>query len=171
MFSVSSWFRTYGFADVLDSLFIGAYPLDRDDVALLERLGIRRVLNLVEEDEYRPGERDEVLAAYQAAGIEEQRLSMTDFAGLPPSELETAVRTVSEWLDEGVRSYVHCRAGWQRSAAVAAGVVAVRDGIDIEEALAYVQRRKPSADPLPHQRDDLRRWWLQRAGGNGGAPG
>jgi predicted protein tyrosine phosphatase len=70
---------------------------------------------------------------------------------------------VSEWLDHGVRTYLHCRAGWQRSAAVAAGVVALRDGIDIDEALDYVQSRKPSADPLPHQREDLKQWWNRRA--------
>jgi len=58
---------------------------------------------------------------------------------------------------------VHCRAGWQRSAAVAAGVVALHEGMGIDEALAYVQTRKPSADPLPHQREDLRRWWRTRA--------
>jgi hypothetical protein len=35
-------------------------------------------------------------------------------------------------------------------------------GIDVDEALAHVQARKPSADPLPHQREDLRRWWQER---------
>src|SRR5205814_7479389 len=45
---------------------------------------------------------------------------------------------------------------------VAAGVLALRDGLDIDEALAYVRRRKPSADPLPHQRQDLHRWWDDR---------
>ena len=73
---------------------------------------------------------------------------------------------VNDSLDEGVRTYLHCRAGWQRSAAVAAGVVAVRTGREIEDALAYVQRRKPSADPLPHQREDLRRWWATRDDGS-----
>ena len=29
--------------------------------------------------------------------------------------------------------------------------------------LDYVRRRKPSADPLPHQRADLRRWWASRS--------
>ena len=62
-----------------------------------------------------------------------------------------------------LRIYVHCRAGWQRSAAVAAGVVALRRGIDIDAAVRYVQARKPSADPLPHQRDDLHRWWKARS--------
>jgi protein-tyrosine phosphatase len=162
---VSTWFRTYGFADVYDGLVIGAYPLDADDVAMLEWAGIERVLNLVEDEEYREGEREAVESALASAGIEEHRLSLTDYGRLPADELETAVREVSGWLDEGAKTYLHCRAGWQRSAAVAAGVVAVRGEVDIEDALEYVQSRKPSADPLPHQRDDLRRWWNARRAG------
>jgi hypothetical protein len=50
---------------------------------------------------------------------------------------------------------------------VAAAVVAVRAGIDIDEALDYVRRRKPTADPLVHQRADLRRWWVAREDGRG----
>ena len=38
------------------------------------------------------------------------------------------MRLVVGWLKAGIPSYVHCRAGWQRSAAVAAGAVAVYDG-------------------------------------------
>ena len=78
------------------------------------------------------------------------------------------VRAVGGWLDEGQRTYIHCRAGWQRSAAVAAGVVAARTGMDIDEAVDAVRRRKPSADPLPHQREDLRRWWQGRRGARDG---
>ncbi len=164
---MSRWFRSYGFADVLDDLLVGAYPLDSDDVAMLELMGVRRVLNLAEDAEYRPGDREEVERALSAAGIEERRLRLTDYGGLPPAALENAVQEVNAWLDEGLRTYLHCRAGWQRSAAVAAGVVAVRTGREIEAALDYVQRRRPSADPLPHQREDLRRWWATR--GDGGA--
>ena len=162
IWGVSSWFRTYGFSDVDDGLLIGAYPLDEDDVGMLAWAGVERVLNLVEDGEYEPGEREMVLSAFASAGIEEQRVGLTDYGGLPPAELEAAVRAVASWLDEGKTSYVHCRAGWQRSAAVAAGVIAVRDGVDIDAALDRVQRRKPTADPLPHQREDLRRWWAGR---------
>jgi protein-tyrosine phosphatase len=157
--TVSSWFLTYGFADVFDGLLIGAYPLDAGDVRMLSRMQIDRVLNLVEDSEYRPGDREAVEAALREEGIDEQRLSLIDFGGLPASAIENAVQEVNHWLDQGHTVYLHCRAGWQRSAAVAAGVVALRDGLDIDEALALVQHRKPSADPLPHQRDDLRRWW------------
>jgi len=162
---VSRWFRSYGFAEVFDDLVVGAYPLDDDDVAALVRAGVRRVLNLTEDSEYRPGDREAVTRALAAAGIEERRLSLPDYGGLPPAALETAVRAVGDWLDAGDRTYLHCRAGWQRSAAMAAGVVAVRTDMDIDTALASVQERKPSADPLPHQREDLRRWWNGRRNG------
>lgn len=160
---VSTWFRTYGCAEILEGLVIGAYPLDADDVSMLAWMRIQRVLNLVEDGEYRAGERHAVQVALAEAGIEEYRLELVDYGGLSPEHLEVAVVELSEWLDEDTRIYLHCRAGWQRSAAVAAGVVALRDGLDIDQALAFVQARKPSADPLPHQRADLHRWWDERA--------
>jgi protein-tyrosine phosphatase len=58
---------------------------------------------------------------------------------------------------------VHCRAGWQRSATVAAGVLALREGLPIEDALAVLRERKPTAEPLGHQRADLLAWWRTRA--------
>ncbi|HEX4008963.1 MAG TPA: dual specificity protein phosphatase family protein [Solirubrobacteraceae bacterium] len=161
---MSDWFATYGFADVHDGLVIGAYPLDGDDVAMLSSMGVQRILNLVEDQEYPPGRRFLIEAALRDAGIEEERMQLTDFGRLPADRLEEAVREVVAWLKQDLLVYVHCRAGWQRSAAVAAGTVAVYDGAGIDEALRLVQLRKPSADPLPHQRDDLRTWWNQRSG-------
>jgi protein-tyrosine phosphatase len=160
---VSSWFRSYGFADVYADLVVGAYPLDRDDVKMLELIGVDRILNLVEDGEYEPGDRDAVDSALALAGIEEHRLPLTDYGGLPPAELEQAVSTVNSWLENNHRVYLHCRAGWQRSAAVAAGVVAVREQLDIDDAITTVQLRKPSADPLPHQREDLESWFRERS--------
>ncbi|HWF35860.1 MAG TPA: dual specificity protein phosphatase family protein [Solirubrobacteraceae bacterium] len=162
---MSKWFRVYGFADVHDRLLVGAYPLDRDDVSMLEWMKIEHVLNLVEDEEYEPGERNKVEQALYAAGIQEHRLSLTDYGRLPAPKVELAVAEINQWLDQGHRVYVHCRAGWQRSAAIAAGVVALREGVDIEDALARVRRRKPSADPLPQQREDLLRWWADREPG------
>ncbi len=159
---MSSWFLTYGFAEILDKLVIGAYPLDADDVSMLARMRIDRVMNLVEDGEYRPGDRELVEAALRDAGIDEQRLSLIDYGGLPAAEIENAVQEVNHWLEEGHSVYLHCRAGWQRSAAVAAGVVALRNGLELDDALELVQHRKPSADPLPHQREDLQRWWQER---------
>ena len=140
---MSDWFRSYGFADILDNLFIGAYPLDEADVAMLERLGIKRILNLVEDDEYGEGEREAVQRSLAAAGIEEHRHSLIDYGELPPEALDAAVHEVSGWIEEGVRTYVHCRAGWQRSAAIAAGVVALQAG-------SRSTRRCPTSSSASH---------------------
>ena len=59
--------------------------------------------------------------------------------------------------------YLHCRAGWQRSATVAAAVIALREDLSLPQALAALRQRKPTAEPLPHQRADLLRWWRARA--------
>jgi predicted protein tyrosine phosphatase len=166
---MSRWFQSYGFAEVHDGLLIGAYPLDADDVEVLASLSVERVLNLAQDDEYAPGRREAVVAAYAQEGIEEVRLDVVDFGHLPPDLLETAVAIVVGWSDDADGPcYVHCRAGWQRSAAVAAGVVAVRQGLDIDDALAAVRSRKPTAEPLAHQLDDLRAWWDARAPGAAG---
>jgi protein-tyrosine phosphatase len=157
---MSQWFKT--FADIQDKLLVGAYPLDREDVAMLEWMKVERVLNLVEDDEYSPGEHEEVADALEAVGIEEYRINLTDYGRLPSDKLDEAVEEVINWIEDGHRVYVHCRAGWQRSAAIAVGVVALTEGVGIGEALDLVRRRKPSADPLPEQQEDLLRWWAER---------
>ena len=74
---MSNWFRTYGFAEVYDGLLIGAYPLDDQDVRMLEAMSVRRILNLVQDAEYEPGLRPMIEAALAEAGIEEHRMRLT----------------------------------------------------------------------------------------------
>lgn len=159
---MSVWFQRFGHAEVLPSLFVGAYPLDGEDVREIAELGVDHVYSLVEDREYGAGEHEAVTAAYAEAGIEELRAAMVDYGGLPLEILERAVTEVVALLEAGRRVYLHCRAGWQRSAAVAAGVVALREAVDIDTALLFVNRRKPNADPLAHQRADLRLWFAFR---------
>ena len=159
---MSTWFNNYGYEPVYPDLVVGAYPLDRGDVATLSEMQIERVLNLVEDAEYPPGARAEVQDAYAQAGIREQRMKLVDFGRLPADRIEQAVEVLVDWLDDDRRVYVHCRAGWQRSAALSAGAIAVRDGIAITDALALIRSRKPTANPLDHQREDLIAWWLDR---------
>jgi atypical dual specificity phosphatase len=165
---MSTWFRTYGYGEVHPGLIVGAYPLDRGDVNHLGLMHVERVLNLVEDSEYQPGDREAIEAAYEAHGIDETRLNLVDFGHLPADRIEQAVSTLVDWLQDGRRVYVHCRAGWQRSAAVASGTVAVMRGIPIGQALDSVREQKPTADPLPHQRADLHAWWEARSAANDG---
>jgi protein-tyrosine phosphatase len=162
---VSAWFERFGFAEIADGLIVGAYPLDAEDVQALTDAGVTCVFNLVEDEEYSDGARAAAEAALAAAGIAERRLSVVDYGGLLPGQLERSTAAVLEWLAAGERVYLHCRAGWQRSAAVAAGVVALRDGVGLDAALESIRARKPSAEPLEHQRQDLEHWWRLRSRG------
>jgi atypical dual specificity phosphatase len=163
---VSDWFETYGHAEVADGLVTGALPGDADDVAVLAGEGVQCVFNLCEDVEYEDGGRASVEGALASAGIEERRLRLEDYGGLSADALESAVGDVLAWLEDGRRVYLHCRAGWQRSAAVAAGVIALREGVELDVALGLLRRRKPSAQPLGHQLEDLYRWWRARGGGS-----
>ena len=160
---MSDWFERFGYAEVADGLLTGAYPTDAQDVAALAAEGVTCVLNLCEECEYYEGERDAVAGALARAGIQEHRLETIDYGSLLPGLLEEATDTVLRWLDGGQRVYLHCRAGWQRSTAVAGAVVARREGIELEQALASIRARKPSAQALSHQIEDLHRWWRMRS--------
>jgi atypical dual specificity phosphatase len=155
---MSRWFQQFGYAEVVDGLVLGAYPTDARDVAAVAALGVTRVLNLCEDVEYEVGERARVDEALEGAGVVEERVCLVDYGGLPVDDLDRAARRVVEWLEEGERVYLHCRAGWQRSATVAGAVVALREGVGVAEALERIRARKPSAEPLAHQRRDLEAW-------------
>lgn len=160
---MSEWFERFGFAQVADGLWTGSILYDADDVATVAAEGITAVFNLCEDGEYEPGDRDAVEAALAAHGIQEVRLPCIDYGNVLPGALEQSVGVLLDWLAAGERVYLHCRAGWQRSATVAIAVVALRDGVSLDEARGSVRRRKPSAEPLPHQLEDLERWWAARA--------
>lgn len=162
---MSSWFREYGWGAVAPGLFTGSYPQDAADVDALRSAGITTVVNLCRDEEYRPGARAVVTAAYAGAGIVEHRLSSVDYGGLAPELLDRGAAVAAAALDAGGTVYVHCRAGWQRSATVAAATLVVRDGIDADDALRTIRRRRPDARPLPHQVEDLLRWQAGRQGG------
>ena len=162
---VSEWFSHFGFEQVGERLLAGAYPLDADDVDELAQAGVEVAYNLCQDVEYEQAERQEVEAALSEAGIEERRLPLPDYGGLEPVALERAVDEVLAELESGRRIYLHCRAGWQRSAAVAAAVIALREEIPLAAALEELRQRKPTSEPLPHQRADLFEWWTGRSRG------
>jgi len=159
---VSSWFEHFGFAVVGDDLVMGAYPQDAEDVAAIAETGVTRIFNLVQDVEYEPGARDACVTALAESGIEERRVALVDFGSLTTEQIEGAALAVLAWLEQGERVYVHCRAGWQRSATVVAAIVTLREGVDPWVALDILRERKPTANPLSHQREDLFRWWERR---------
>ena len=143
-------------------LYVGAFPVDADDVAVLSELGIQTVVNLCQDSEYPAGSRAVVEAAIRDAGIAEQRVEFVDFGRFESARLEAAVGEVLLALQGGRRVYLHCRAGQQRASAVAAGALALRDRLSLDQALEEIWESKPGARPLDPQLEDLRAWYKRR---------
>lgn len=158
---MSAWFERFGYAVVGEGFLAGAMPSDAPDVLTLRRARVSVVYNMCEDSEYE-GPRAGIEAALAGARITERRVPTADYGGLAPALLDELVDGIDADLEAGRRVYLHCRAGWQRSAAVAAAVIALREGLDLERALAVLRERKPTADPLEHQWDDVRAWWAAR---------
>ena len=137
-------------------------PLDERDIAELREAGVTRVLNLCEDAEYEPGAREELEAALRAEAIEEVRLPSMDHGSLLPGLLERAARAINDWRDQGEGVLVHCFAGQERSAVVAAAALADETGEGPAAALRRVRKARRTARPLEHQVADLDRWWAAR---------
>jgi atypical dual specificity phosphatase len=141
------------YSRLTDRLFAGAMPHAADHVEMLQREGVRHVINLCEEREYWEDERATVLAAYGAAGMVEHHLPVKDGATVPIAVIEAAVRA-----SEGGAVYVHCRGGRERSATVAAALLCTSESISIDHALERSKQLRPIFEPLPWQVKALRAW-------------
>jgi protein tyrosine phosphatase (PTP) superfamily phosphohydrolase (DUF442 family) len=127
-------------------------------VEALDAEGVRTVINLCEEHEYWDGERAAVEAAFRHAGIAEHRLPVHDGATIPPAVLDRALAAAAHDT-----TYVHCRGGRERSAAVAVALLADRRGISIDAALREAEARWPTCRPLPWQLAGVRAWAASRS--------
>jgi len=67
------------------------------------------------------------------------------------ADFERAAETLLDLLAEHT-VFVHCRAGISRSSSVTAAAMALRRDISVEEALKFVEERRPRIHPHPDLR-------------------
>ncbi len=148
---------------VADGLMLTNLPFEAEHVEALGREGVELVLNMCEDVEYWPGQRESVEAAYGATGVEEDReWQVKDLGEHPLDLLDSATKLIDEATAAGRNVAVHCRGGIERSATVAAAALIGRQGISVDEALAHLREIAPQAWPLSHQREALERWAAAR---------
>lgn len=73
-------------------------------------------------------------------------------------------RDAAKSIDDQAHRLVHCRAGWERTAAVLRAYVARRDGLCWSEALRQLQTRRPAFRLWPKQEAGVREWTGQQSG-------
>lgn len=141
-----------GVSMILDGrLWIGEYPTPDDVDWLGAEFGIEAVVSLQDDIDlaYKSLDLPSLEEAYVAAGIAMDRIGVID--GDPDdlaSELRRILAAVHRHVRAGRRVYVHCNAGFNRAPSVAIAYLHGYEGLDLDEAHAFVKERRACAPYL-----------------------
>jgi atypical dual specificity phosphatase len=87
-----------------------------------------------------------------------REVSMIDGPQNDYEDFETAAETLLELLADDHVVFVHCTAGVSRSGSVVAAALAPRRETSVEDAVEFVQERRPAVHPHPHLREQAERF-------------
>ncbi|RWR05437.1 ADP-ribosylglycohydrolase family protein [Paenirhodobacter populi] len=130
---------------------------DRDlaaDVAALRAWGTDIVISLTETDEMARLRVSDMAAALEGAKIRWLHLPIPDTKAPQPGWHDAwrrAAPQVHQLLESGGRVVIHCKAGLERTATVAALLQCER-GESLDTSLRVIAEARKGAGPLPHQR-------------------
>lgn len=131
-------------------IIIGAYPQHEEDIKLLAKNGVTAVLNVQTEDDMKLRRINLVCFCeiYARYNIKFVHYPIYDFN---PEDLEKKVRGGSaclrDLIAEGHTVYVHCSAGWGRSASTVVGYLVLYKGMELDEAFRIVKKSRKVVCP------------------------
>lgn len=149
--------RTFVAHWVAEGLVLCNLPFATRHVAALHEHGVRTVLNMCEDTEYRGDQRADVTAAYAGREMVEHRLATPDGSAPPPATVAAAVDLYFGARRRGAVA-VHCLGGRERSATIAAAIRSRLLGEPGADAIAAIERICPDVCLLPDQMQLLVRW-------------
>ncbi|XP_054474807.1 phosphatidylglycerophosphatase and protein-tyrosine phosphatase 1 [Anoplopoma fimbria] len=148
------------FDRVDETVILGALPFRSITKQLVETENVRGVITMNEEYEtkYFCNSAEE----WQAAGVEQLRLSTVDLTGVPSLEnLCRGVEFAMQQREQGSSVYVHCKAGRSRSATLAAAYLIRLHCLTPEEACQKLASVRPHILVRSAQLEMLRTYYQQ----------
>ncbi|XP_008302139.1 phosphatidylglycerophosphatase and protein-tyrosine phosphatase 1 [Stegastes partitus] len=148
------------FDRVDETVILGALPFRSMTKQLVEAENVRGVITMNEEYEtkYFCNSSEE----WQAAGVEQLRLSTVDLTGVPSLEnLHRGVDFALQQREQGSSVYVHCKAGRSRSATLAAAYLIRLHCWTPEEACQKLASVRPHVLVRSAQLEMLRTYYQQ----------
>ncbi|MDI1445302.1 dual specificity protein phosphatase family protein [Polyangium sp. 6x1] len=119
---------------VTPEILLGGF-LVPSDVAELERLGVRAVVNAT-------SELVEPLGTLRAAGMDYLQIPCWDMNAPSPEDADRAITFLAAHIAAGHRVYVHCASGVGRSVALVVCYLALHKGMSVEQAIAWIRARR-----------------------------
>ena len=142
----------------------GRNPLSVRDVADLRAAGITHVLDLREESEWAaPRFGNAAVEAMAKMDINRMHLPIVDMGAPQPLDFDRA----NAWIEKALalpnaKVYLHCRAGMERTAAIALAFWIAREGISYDAAFRNLKGKRPIFQPLPAQERAVKQWMAAR---------
>jgi protein tyrosine phosphatase (PTP) superfamily phosphohydrolase (DUF442 family) len=119
---------------ITPEILLGGF-LVPSDVAELDRLGVRAVLNAT-------SELVEPIGTLRAAGMDYLQIPCWDMNAPSPEDADRALTFLAERIAAGKRVYVHCASGVGRSVALVVCYLALHQGMSVDEAIAWIGARR-----------------------------
>jgi protein-tyrosine phosphatase len=139
-------------------IILGGLPLEtKNHSTLINRLGIKAVLSMVETWEQEPGLRHTPVSTqnWSALDIEHMRVETRDFYPVPLDKIMQGVTFLESQLKQNHRVYVHCKAGRGRSAAVVISYLMKQYEFSFEEAYNKVFIARPYIKINSYQKEAI----------------
>jgi len=133
---------------------LGSRPYDHQRQAIA-KIGIQVIVALHEPAQ---GETE----VWRLLGVRLVPVPTPDWIGIPFIGFDRVVAVICTCLERDQPVLLHCLAGLNRAPSFAAAVLCRRQGMDVDSALATVQRVRPAARPTPEQEKSLRQWHALR---------
>jgi len=74
------------------------------------------------------------------------------------AKLSMGVHAMREAIDAGEKVYVHCKNGHGRAPTMVCAYLIAEKGMGVDEAIAYIKKRRPEVHLEPSQSKRLRAW-------------
>ena len=121
--------------------------------------GVTRVLDLREDHEWSKTRRfgREAIAALEWCGVRRDVVPIVDGGAPTYEQLDRTWQILSDQPSDGA-TYVHCRAGIERTGAVIAAYLARRDGLSFDDTSHRLNKSNAGLHPLPFQAEAVHQW-------------
>lgn len=156
--------RSFTWDEIAPGVHAGRAPIFRRDIWRLRARGVTHILDLREDHEWDgPGRRGgSAIAEIDMLGMSRLCVAIRDMGTPSARHLDEAVAYLDAALHLGGSVYVHCRAGVQRTGAIAAAWYARQQRCSIDEAVDLLRERRPDFEPMVFQVMAAREWLAQQ---------
>ena len=132
---------------LIDELSLGKIPSKDRHAVVLSKAGVKCILSLCSPEEATLSVKIKENFAHKCVVLPDHKSSKS----LELDQLNQALDTIEEFLQNVGPVYVHCIAAMERSPLVCLGWLIRKHNLDPQSALDYMMQIHPGTNPLPEQ--------------------